>query len=329
MLRFIARRLSTMVGLLFGVSIITFLLFSALPSDPAALTCGKNCTPEVIEQNRIRLGYDKPVLEQYGLFVSGIFTGRTYGSGTATFDCEAPCLGYSFNKGEEVTELIGRALPATAQLAAGAFVLWIVMGLGIGIISALKRGKWQDRLGIGFALVGTSLPAFFTGLLLIFTFVFWIPIFPAPRYVEFDRDPLFWFLNMLLPWITLALLYSAVYARLTRDGILETMNEDYVRTARAKGLSQGVVVRKHVLRSALTPIVTIAGIDLAGLLGGAIVTEAIFSIPGLGRLTFAAISQSDLPVIAGTVILTSAFIILANTIVDIIYAVLDPRVSIQ
>jgi peptide/nickel transport system permease protein len=203
------------------------------------------------------------------------------------------------------------------------------MGLGIGIISALKRGKWQDRLGIGFALVGTSLPAFFTGLLLIFTFVFWIPIFPAPRYVEFDRDPLFWFLNMLLPWITLALLYSAVYARLTRDGILETMNEDYVRTARAKGLSQGVVVRKHVLRSALTPIVTIAGIDLAGLLGGAIVTEAIFSIPGLGRLTFAAISQSDLPVIAGTVILTSAFIILANTIVDIIYAVLDPRVSIQ
>ncbi|CAB4635434.1 unannotated protein [freshwater metagenome] len=329
MLRFITRRLSTMVGLLFGVSIITFLLFSALPSDPAALTCGKNCTPEVIEQNRIRLGYDKPVLEQYGVFVSGIFTGRTYGSGTATFDCDAPCLGYSFNKGEEVTVLIGRALPATAQLAAGAFVLWIVMGLGIGIISALKRGKWQDRLGIGFALVGTSLPAFFTGLLLIFTFVFWIPIFPAPRYVEFDRDPLFWFLNMLLPWITLALLYSAVYARLTRDGILETMNEDYVRTAKAKGLSPGVVVRKHVLRSALTPIVTIAGIDLAGLLGGAIVTEAIFSIPGLGRLTFSAISQSDLPVIAGTVILTSAFIILANTVVDIIYAVLDPRVSIQ
>jgi peptide/nickel transport system permease protein len=329
MLRFITRRLSTMVGLLFGVSIITFLLFSALPSDPAALTCGKNCTPEVIEQNRIRLGYDKPVLEQYGVFVSGIFTGRTYGSGTATFDCEAPCLGYSFNKGEEVTVLIGRALPATAQLAAGAFVLWIVMGLGIGIISALKRGKWQDRLGIGFALVGTSLPAFFTGLILIFTFVFWIPIFPAPRYVEFDRDPLFWLLNMLLPWITLALLYSAVYARLTRDGILETMNEDYVRTAKAKGLSSGVVVRKHVLRSALTPIVTIAGIDLAGLLGGAIVTEAIFSIPGLGRLTFAAISQSDLPVIAGTVILTSAFIILANTLVDIFYAVLDPRVSIQ
>lgn len=329
MLRFITRRLSTMVGLLFGVSIITFLLFSALPSDPAALTCGKNCTPEVIEQNRIRLGYDKPVLEQYAVFVSGIFTGRTYGSGTASFDCEAPCLGYSFNKGEEVTVLIGRALPATAQLAAGAFVLWIVMGLGIGIVSALKRGKWQDRLGIGFALVGTSLPAFFTGLLLIFTFVFWIPIFPAPRYVEFDRDPLFWFLNMLLPWITLALLYSAVYARLTRDGILETMNEDYVRTAKAKGLSSGVVVRKHVLRSALTPIVTIAGIDLAGLLGGAIVTEAIFSIPGLGRLTFAAISQSDLPVIAGTVILTSAFIILANTLVDILYAVLDPRVSIQ
>jgi peptide/nickel transport system permease protein len=329
MLRFIARRLTTMLGLLFGVSIITFLLFSALPSDPAALTCGKNCTPEVIEKNRERLGYDKPILEQYGLFVSGIFNGRTYGSGTATFECEAPCLGYSFNKGEEVTVLIARALPATAQLAAGAFVFWIVMGVGIGIISALRRGKWQDRLGIGFALVGTSLPAFFTGLLLIFTFVFWIPIFPAPRYVEFDRDPGFWFLNMLLPWITLALLFSAIYARLTRDGILETMNEDYVRTARAKGLSPGVVVRKHVLRSALTPIVTIAGIDLAGLLGGAIVTESIFSIPGLGRLTYNAISQSDLPVITGTIILTASFIIVANTVVDIIYAVLDPRVSVQ
>ena len=329
MLRFVVRRLVTMLGLLFGVSIITFLLFSALPSDPAALTCGKNCTPEVIEQNRIRLGYDKPVLEQYGVFVSGIFNGRTYGSGTATFDCEAPCLGYSFNKGEEVTTLIARALPATAQLAAGAFVLWITLGLGIGIISALKRGKWQDRLGIGFTLVGTSMPAFFTGLLLIFTFVFWIPIFPAPRYVEFDRDPIFWFYNMTLPWLTLALLYSAIYARLARDGILETMNEDYVRTAKAKGLAPGVIVRKHVLRSALTPIVTIAGIDLAGLLGGAIVTEAIFSIPGLGRLTFAAISQSDLPVIAGTVILTAAFIIIANTVVDVIYAVLDPRVSVQ
>jgi peptide/nickel transport system permease protein len=318
-----------MLGLLFGVSLITFLLFSALPSDPAALTCGKNCTPEVIEQNRIRLGYDKPVLEQYGAFVSGIFNGRTYGSGTATFDCDAPCLGYSFNKGEEVTTLIARALPATAQLAGGAFVLWITLGLGIGIFSALKRGKWQDRLGIGFTLVGTSMPAFFTGLLLIFTFVFWIPIFPAPRYVEFDRDPIFWFYNMTLPWLTLALLYSAIYARLARDGILETMNEDYVRTAKAKGLAPGVIVRKHVLRSALTPIVTIAGIDLAGLLGGAIVTEAIFSIPGLGRLTFAAISQSDLPVIAGTVILTAAFIIIANTVVDVIYAVLDPRVSVQ
>ena len=208
-------------------------------------------------------------------------------------------------------------------------MLWILMGVSIGVMSALRRGKWQDRLGIGFALIGTSLPAFFTGLLLIFTFVFWIPIFPTPRYVEFDRDPLFWLLNMLLPWITLALLYSAIYARLTRDGILETMNEDYVRTAKAKGLAPGVVVRKHVLRSALTPIVTIAGIDLAGLLGGAVVTESIFSIPGLGKLTYSAISDSDLPVITATILLTASFIIVANTLVDIIYAVLDPRVGVK
>ncbi|HAA78796.1 MAG TPA: hypothetical protein DCE05_00410, partial [Microbacteriaceae bacterium] len=285
MIRFITRRLAVMVGLLFSVTIITFLLFNALPSDPAALTCGKSCTPEIIEKNRVRLGYDKPIAEQYALFLKGIVAGREYGSGSATFECEAPCLGYSFRKGEEVTTLIVRALPATIALTSGAFVLWIVVGLGVGIISALKKGKWQDRLGISFVLVGTSLPTFFTGLLLVFAFVFWVPIFPTPRYIELGEDPLFWFLTMLLPWVTLALLYSAIYARLSRDGILETMNEDYIRTARAKGLGEGVVVRRHVLRSALTPIVTIAGIDLAGMLGGAIVTEAVFSIPGLGRLT--------------------------------------------
>lgn len=329
MFRYIVRRIVTMFGLLAAVSVITFLLFNALPSDPAALTCGKSCTPEVIEKNRERLGYDKPIFEQYGDFVSGIFVGRTYGSGASTFECDAPCLGYSFSKGEEVTELIGRALPVTLQLAAGGFVLWILLGVGVGITSALRKGKWQDRLGLSFVLIGTSLPTFFTGLILIFTFVFWIPILPVPRYVEFSADPLYWFLGMLLPWVTLALIFSAIYARLTRDGILEVMGEDYVRTARAKGLPEGKVVRKHILRSALTPLVTIAGIDLAGLLGGAVVTEAVFSLPGLGRLTFSAISSSDLPVLAATVLLAAAFIIVANTVVDLIYAVLDPRVGVQ
>jgi len=329
MFRYIVRRVFTMFGLLAAVSVITFLLFNALPSDPAALTCGKSCTPEVNEKNRERLGYDKPIIEQYGDFVSGIFVGRTYGSGTSEFECGAPCLGYSFSKGEEVTELIVRALPVTTQLAVGGFVLWIILGVGVGIISALRKGKWQDRLGLSFVLIGTSLPTFFTGLILIFTFVFWIPILPVPRYVEFGTDPLYWFLGMLLPWVTLALIFSAIYARLTRDGILEVMGEDYVRTARAKGLPEGKVVRKHILRSALTPLVTLAGIDLAGLLGGAVVTEAVFSLPGLGRLTFSAISSSDLPVLAATVLLAAAFIIFANTVVDLIYAVLDPRVGVQ
>lgn len=326
---YILQKLATMIGLLAAVSAITFLLFSALPADPAALTCGKSCTPDVIEKNRVRLGYDKPIYEQYGLFVQGIFVGRTYGSGTQVFECDAPCLGYSFRKGEEVTVLIARALPPTIQLATGAFVLWILMGLSIGTISALRKGKWQDRLGIGFVLVGTSLPTFFTGLILVFTFVFWIPILPTPRYVEFSQFPLYWFLGFILPWATLAFIYSAIYARLTRDGILETMGEDYVRTARAKGLSEGVVVRKHVLRSALTPLVTIAGLDLAGLLGGALVTEAVFSIPGLGRLTFSAINEADLPVLGGTILLTATFIIVANTIVDVVYAFLDPRVGVK
>ena len=168
MASYIARRLVAMVLMLIALSMIVFLLFNALPADPARLTCGKACTPAVIEANRVRLGLDKPLYEQYGVFVKGIFAGRTYGSGTATFECSAPCLGYSFRKGEEVTVLISQALPVTIQLALGAFVLWIVVGVSVGIVAALRRGKWQDRTIMGFALIGYSFPSFFIGLLLIF-----------------------------------------------------------------------------------------------------------------------------------------------------------------
>lgn len=325
---YIVRRLVSMLLMLIALSMIVFLLFNALPADPARLTCGKACTPQVIEANRTRLGLDKPLYEQYGAFVGGIFAGRTYGSGTATFECDTPCLGYSFRRGEEVTDLVTRALPVTAQLALGAFVLWIVMGVSVGIVAALRRGKWQDRTIMGFALVGYSFPSFFIGLLLIFFVQIRWGLVGYEGYVPFFDSPQLWFSGFILPWIALALLYAAFYARLTRNQMLETLGEDYIRTARAKGLRERTVIGKHGLRAGLTPIVTAAGLDLAGLLGGAVVTEAVFNLPGLGRLAIDSVVDSDLPVITATVLIAATFVIAANLVVDILYAVIDPRVRL-
>jgi len=317
-----------MVFMLIALSMIVFLLFNALPADPARLTCGKACTPAVIEANRVRLGLDKPLYEQYGTFVKAIFVGRTYGSGTATFECDKPCLGYSFRRGEEVTDLVTRALPVTIQLALGGFVLWIVTGVSVGIIAALRRGKWQDRTIMGFALVGYSFPSFFIGLLLIFFVQIRWGLVGYEGYVPFVESPTLWFSGFILPWIALALLYAAFYARLTRNQMLETLGEDYIRTARAKGLRERTVIGKHALRAGLTPIVTAAGLDLAGLLGGAVITEAVFNLPGIGRLSIDSVVDADLPVITATVLIAATFVIFANLVVDILYAVIDPRVRL-
>lgn len=325
---YIARRLVSVVGMLIALSILVFLLFSALPSDPALLTCGKSCTPQVVEANRHRLGLDKPLVAQYGDFVSGIFVGRTYGSGTATFECSAPCLGYSFRLGEDVRTLLVQRIPVTAGLALGAFVIWIVAGVSLGIFAALRRGSFADRTVLGLALVGYSFPAFFIGLLALFLIVIRWQVLPYPSYVSPFTDPGQWFRTMLLPWLTLALLYAAYYIRLTRNQMLETLGEDFIRTARAKGLPEGVVVRRHALRAGLTPIVTSAGLDLAGLLGGAVITESVFTLPGIGALAIDSVINADLPVITATVLLAASFIIVANVVVDILYAVIDPRVRL-
>jgi peptide/nickel transport system permease protein len=311
------------------LSIITFLLFNAVPTDPARLTCGKTCTPDIVAANRIRLGLDQPLYVQYIDWIKGIFVGRTYGSGSATFECSAPCLGYSFRNGEEVTTMIVDALPVTLYLALGAFVLWMLVGISAGIAAAKHHGKWQDRTIMSVSLVGYSLPVFFIGLLLlIFVIVRW-NLLPYPDYESPFDDPVAFFQTMLLPWVTLAILYSAYYARLTRSQLLETMGEDYIRTARAKGLPERVVFRKHAFRAGLTPIVTSAGLDLAGLLGGAVITEYIFSLPGLGRLAIGAVTEYDLPTITATVLVAAVFVIVANLIVDILYAAIDPRVRLS
>ena len=331
MLQYISRRLFSTLVILLAVSFAIYVIFSLLPFDPAALTCGKNCKdPGVIEANRIRLGYDIPFWSQYLVFLKGLFVGRTFGEGAALINCPAPSLGYSFQEHQCVTDLISQALPVTLSLAIGALILWLVVGVGLGIVAARFRGKFLDSASTIFVLIGTSLPTFLTGLvLLVFVVIKWqlVP-FPSGNYTPLAENPIAWLNTMFLPWITLAFAYAALYTRFVRSSILETSTEDYIRTARSKGLGEGKILGKHTLRAALAPITTMAGLDFAGLLGGAILTEAVFNLPGLGRLSIGAIVEFDLPVIVATTLLAATIVVLMNLVVDLLYAFIDPRVRI-
>ena len=328
---YIVRRTLGMVVLLVLLTLAVFVLFSLMPADPARLTCGKACSPQIIENNRHRLELDIPPVEQYQRFVSGIFFGRTYLADTKRpLECEAPCLGYSFLRNQDVLDLITKAAPVTFWLAIGGFVTWMTVGLVFGIVAALKRGRWQDRTVMGIALVGYSLPSFFIGLVLYFFVILFLHLLPNPQWkagMPF-KDLGGFVQTMLLPWITIATLNAAFYMRLTRNQVLEVFGEDYVRTARAKGLKERTVVVKHALRAGLTPIVTAAGLDLAYLLGGAIITENIFNLPGLGSLAIGSVIASDLPLISGITLIAATLIIVANLVVDLLYAVVDPRVRV-
>ena len=329
MAAYLVRRVVGMVVLLFLLSVTVFVLFNLLPGDPARLTCGKACTPQIIEANRHRLGLDQPVLTQYTNFVKGIFFGRTFSEDSPEpIICHAPCLGYSYNRHEQVLQLIADAAPVTFWLAIGAFLIWIVVGISMGILAALNRGSWVDRTIMGISLIGYSMPSFFIGLLLIFFVIIRFNWLPFPSYVSPFDNPIQFLQTMILPWIVLAVLNAAFYMRLTRNQVLEVFGDDYIRTARAKGLPERVVVVKHALRAGLTPIVTAAGLDLAYLLGGAIISENIFNLPGLGSLAVGSVLNSDLPLITGITLVTATIIIFANLVVDLLYAVIDPRVRV-
>ncbi len=330
MFSYLLRRLVSGIVVLGIVSAIVFGIFFILPADPARLSCGKTCSEELIVKIRHTLELDQTLPVQYGRFIKGIFVGRTYLSGTpAELNCTTPCLGYSFQTDQPVTALLKDRLPATASIAFGASILWLLIGLSSGIVSALRRGTWVDKFSQGVALGAASLQIYFVGLVLQFIFVNKLAWLPSPGYSSPFQYPLDWIKQMALPWITLAFLLSAIYSRLTRAGMIEIMGEDYVRTARAKGLNNRTINMKHVLRGAITPIVTVFGLDLGGLLGGAVITEYVFNIPGLGKLSTDAVANLDLPVITGTVIFSAVFIIVANILVDLLYAVLDPKVRIQ
>jgi peptide/nickel transport system permease protein len=331
MLKFIARRTTYALLTLLVVSMAVYAIFAILPFDPAALSCGKGCRPNLIEANRVRLGFDKPIWEQYWLFLSGIFVGRNYGMGDAAFSCPAPSFGYSFNENACVTDMLKQALPVTLSLAIGALIIWLAMGVGLGVLAAKMKNTPVDTGATIFVLVGTSLPVFVTGLLfLVFLTIKWniIPL-SLTGYISIFSDPPGFFIYFLLPWLTLALNFSAIYTRFTRSAILETASEDYIRTAVAKGLSPKVVLRKHTLRAALSPLATMAGLDFAALLGGAILTETIYNLPGLGRMSLKAVYDFDLSVVVATTLFAATIVILMNLIVDILYAYLDPRVRIQ
>ena len=328
---FALRRLGISLFTLLVVTFAVYVIFSILPFDPAALTCGQKCNDIIVEANRIRLGYDKPLLVQYWLFLQGIFLGRSYGVGQAAFVCPAPSLGYSFNENACVTDLLKSTLPITITLALGALILWMLVGVTLGVLAAKFHGRTPDTASSVFVLLGTSLPTFVTGLvLLVWVSIKWkiVPL-TLTGYVSFIDNPIGAFKYFILPWVTLAIAYAALYTRFTRAAVLETMSEDYVRTARAKGLDERTILFKHTLRAVLAPITTLAGLDFAGLIGGAIITETIFNLPGLGRLTLRSVYEFDLSVVVATTILAAAVVIVMNLLVDMLYAVLDPRVRVQ
>ena len=331
--RYIIRRGLGGLLVLLVVSILTFAIFMWVPvltgADYAYLYAGRHPTPEQVEAVRQKLGFDKPITTQYVLYMKGIFTGRQFSSGNQTVECPTPCLGYSFLRHDNVWSLIWEKFPVTLSLTGGAAIMWLIFGTGVGVLSAIKRGSVLDRASMGIALAGVSLPIFFTGNLLLLIFSYKLGWFPNVHYVPFTQNPAEWFTNLILPWVALVTIFAAAYARLMRASMLETMGEDYIRTARAKGLGRRKVVVRHGMRAAITPIVTIFGLDLGLLLGGAIITETVFNIPGIGRLSYDAISSRDLPVIMGTTIFAAVFIVVANIVVDLLYSVVDPRVRLQ
>jgi peptide/nickel transport system permease protein len=303
--------------LLVLVSALTFVIFRILPTaDPAKLRAGRLQNPKIIAEIRQNLGLNKPLLTQFWLYMKGIFLHFN--------------LGFSYYSNAPVKTLISERVPATVSLVVGGAVIWVVTGLSVGIVSALRPRSKLDRGAMGTALVLVSAPEYWLGLIVLYLFaddIGQVHVFPGSgSYVALTSAPVKWFTSLILPWLVVAAGTAAVYARLIRGSLIETMGEDYIRTARAKGLSERRVVLRHGVRSAINPVVTILGIDIGIFLGGSVLVETVFDIPGIGRLNYDAITHSDFPIVQGTVLLAALFIIVFNIVVDIAYAYLDPRV---
>jgi peptide/nickel transport system permease protein len=316
---FLLRRIGQGIVVLWLITMAVFALFFVAPNNVARALAGRQATPETVALITHRLGLDQPIWKQYLDFVWRALHGD---------------LGYDYYHQVPVTEIMAAALPVTASLVIGAAIIWVSLGVTNGVLSAVKPRSFTDRSLTVFALFFYSMPSFLLGLVLLY-FLYYqltlhgIAIFPAGGYSPLADGLGGWLQHMILPWFTLALVQAATYTRLTRGSMLDVLGEDYVRTARSKGIGERRVVVRHGLRSALTPVVTQFGIDVAALLGGAVVTEQVFSLPGLGKTAVDSINQQDLPVIIGIVLFASAAVVIANIVVDALYAVLDPRVRLH
>jgi peptide/nickel transport system permease protein len=320
MLRYLVRRVLFMVLVLMIVSLLTFLIFVKLPAgDPARRATGKASTPEQIENARRAFGLDRPVHVQYARFAKGLIPWPGLFLSEDVY--------YSYGNFVPVKEEIGRRLPVTITLAVGAAAIWLAIGIPLGVLAGIKRRSTTSRLAMLFAIIGVSMPVFWLGQLLLYTFWFqlgWAP--PSGLEIGQSVPAAVMAGTFILPWITVAVGYAAIYARMTRSNVIETMSEDYIRTARAKGLPERTVIARHGLRGALTPIVTMLGLDLGTLLGGLFITEALFGLPGIGSLAVDSLARQDFPMVMGITVLGALFIAIANLIVDVAYAALDPRV---
>ena len=311
--RFILRRLIGTVLVLFAVSVLTFLIFNVVPNaDPAQRMAGKNATPELIASITEEWGFDDPLPQQYLTMMKKVFSGDLI----------------SYAGREPVDERIVEGIPATFSLCIGAAVIWVFFGVLFGYLSAVRAGGWLDRTLTIVAVVGISMPVFWLAAILLNYLAYQTGIFPSQGYVELTENPLDWAYHLILPWITLAVLYLGFYSRVLRSSMLDVMNEDYVRTARAKGLSERQVMSRHVMRNSLIPIVTLFGLDFGALLGGAILIEKIFNLNGIGQYAEEALANFDLPPIMAITLYGAFFVVLFNSLVDIAYAYLDPRIRL-
>jgi peptide/nickel transport system permease protein len=314
MARFVVRRLFSMVVVLIAISILTFLIFQAIPNgDPAERMAGRKSTRENVEAIRKDWGFDKPIYSQYVRTMKNIFTGKVI----------------SYTQQVDVVDEIRHDLPATLSLSIGAGLIWLALGVVVGVISALTAGGFIDRAVTVLALIGVSTPVFFIGAVGLYFLAFKVQLFPNGGYVGLTSNPLDWLRHMILPWMTLSVLFIGVYSRVLRSTMLDTMHEDFVRTARAKGLGERQVLRRHVLRNSLIPIVSLWGLDFAAVIGGgAILTESVFNLQGVGQYAAQSIQALDVPPILVIVMFGSFFVVVLSAVTDVLYALLDPRIRL-
>ncbi|MET8612792.1 ABC transporter permease [Streptomyces misionensis] len=323
---FLLRRSVATVITLLAVSVIVYVVFYATPGNVAQITCGPRCSPEQVHQVAERLRLDDPLAVRYWHFLQGLFVGQDFSTGTSVEHCAAPCLGESYQTGQQVLDIILGKLPVSLSLVVGAMVLWLLLGVGTGVLSVWRRGRVSERTLTAITLAGMATPVFVIGLVLMIVVCGQLQLLPFPQYVNFTDDPEQWAWNLLLPWLSLALVEAATFARLTRSAMLETLAEDHVRTFRAYGVGERAIVARHALRGAFAPVIALNANNVGSAIGGAVLTEALFGLPGIGQELVHAVEVVDLPVVVGMVLVISFFVVLANAVADVLYAVADRRV---